>query len=275
MTDLFTAARVADVEAVRALLQGGADVAALDAHGFTALHCAAFGSNSAPREANLEVLRLLIAAGSPLEAQANFDASARSMRSGTPLYFAAESARDLAPVKLLLDAGAKPDVVNRAGVHVVVNAMMPEVKGLLSELTGVPVPPPPPPRRKAIRLENDAWKLVKKRIDAVLAVLDAENILALWNAGPDQRDAFDACGQRAAKRGKPVDGYCFSTKQDTDRARKTSLLPLGFWGAPAGEDAATKAIGQRIVGAFESAGFEVIWDGSSGSRPSVCLAEGM
>ena len=67
--DIFAAARTANLVATRAFLDAGAEPAAVNDHGFTALECAAMGTNGTPTEQHLAVLRLLIEAGSPLEHQ--------------------------------------------------------------------------------------------------------------------------------------------------------------------------------------------------------------
>jgi hypothetical protein len=65
--DLCAADVAADVATVQTGLAAGADGSAEDAIGFTALECAARATNDTPTAQHLQVLRLLIAAGSPLE----------------------------------------------------------------------------------------------------------------------------------------------------------------------------------------------------------------
>ena len=98
---IFDAARSGDVKGVQACLDAGADPAAVDAYGFTALQQAAMGANDTEIPDNLQVLKLLIDAGSPLEFQ----------REGrTALYLAAEFAPSTDAVQLLIDAGARADI---------------------------------------------------------------------------------------------------------------------------------------------------------------------
>lgn len=163
--DLCAAALAADVAAVQAGLAAGADVSAENAHGFTALECAARATHDTPADQHLQVLRLLIDAGSPLE---HLGGGGR-----TALYLAAEFALACAPVQMLLDAGANPAVRDGGGNHIVVNAMMPEVQALLSAVTGFPIPvqaePRPPQKMRAAD-----WRAAHAKITAVFAGLEAE-----------------------------------------------------------------------------------------------------
>ncbi|MDI9273824.1 ankyrin repeat domain-containing protein [Stenotrophomonas sp. PFBMAA-4] len=113
--DLFAAACAANAQATAAFLAAGADVHAVDAFGFTALERAASRQDCAPMEDTLATLRLLIDAGSPLE---HVGAGGR-----TALYLAAEFSPDgPEAVQLLIDAGARPDVCDGHGNHIVENA---------------------------------------------------------------------------------------------------------------------------------------------------------
>ena len=132
LSEFFAAARMGDAETVREHLEAGIDVASLNEYGQTALHCAAIGSNTADIGRIVEVMNLLIEFGAPLDSIGTFGL--------TPLYTAAEMTQALAPVQVLLDAGANPNVTNLAGIDIVTNAMIPDVKKLLSDLTGIPLP---------------------------------------------------------------------------------------------------------------------------------------
>ena len=90
------AAMQGDLEAVRALLRGGADVNAAQGDGMTALHWAA-------RLGESELVEVLLYAGAKL------DAGTRIGRY-TPLHIAAREGRE-SVVRVLLDAGADPGVV--------------------------------------------------------------------------------------------------------------------------------------------------------------------
>ena len=90
---LIEAARIGDVEAVRAFLDRGADIDGRAADGATALHWAAYRDD-------LVMARLLIDAGA--------DATAKNRAGVTPLALAGASAR-AALVARLIDAGADPN----------------------------------------------------------------------------------------------------------------------------------------------------------------------
>lgn len=263
--DLCAAALAGDVAAVQAALAAGADVAAENAHGFTALECAARATNDTPAAQHLQVLRLLIDAGSPLEH--------RGGGGRTALYLAAEFSLESAPVQMLLDAGATPAVRDDGGNHIVVNAMMPEVQALLSAVTGYPIPvevePRPPQKMRAAD-----WRAAHAKIAAVFAGLEAEGIVTAQEAGLTQEDGFaDTAEQFIARGGREAGlvGLCFYTRQDLNRAKRSSDLALGFWAAPEGASAAMEAVGRTIVDAFRAAGLTVEWSGSASSRPTVDL----
>ena len=94
------AAERGNVEAVRALLKGGADVNAAQGDGMTALHWAAEGGH-------VEMTDILIYAGADLEAVTRIG-------NYTPLHLASRAGRAPA-VEALLGAGAEPDVTTTTG----------------------------------------------------------------------------------------------------------------------------------------------------------------
>lgn len=263
--DLCAAALAGDVAAVQAALAAGADVAAENAHGFTALECAARATNDTPAAQHLQVLRLLIDAGSPLEH--------RGGGGRTALYLAAEFALESVPVQMLLDAGATPAVRDDGGNHIVVNAMMPEVQALLSAVTGYPIPveaePRPPQKMRAAD-----WRAAHAKIAAVFAGLEVQGIVTAHDAGLTQEDGLaDTAELFIARGGREAGlvGLCFYTRQDLNRAKRSSDLALGFWAAPEGATAAMETVGRTIVDAFSAAGLPVEWSGSASSRPTVDL----
>ena len=269
-TDIFDAAQKGNVEATRACLDAGADPAAMNANGFTALHCAASGADSADLNQILAVMRLLIDAGSPLE----------SVGGGgrTPLYLAAEFSPFVEPVQLLLYAGANPNIRNEYGIHVVTNALAPEVKDLLSRMTGVPVPEPLPPEPKSKKMTAKQWGEAKVQIDSVFDDLSKNGLVTLQDAGYTQEDGFSDCAEVFQEHGGKdagLHGFCYYTRQDLNRAKRTSKLPLAFWGAPEGQPEDMERVGRLIVDAFRASGFSVAWDGSGGMRPTVYLHETM
>ncbi|MDQ0607524.1 hypothetical protein QFZ83_001695 [Variovorax sp. W1I1] len=265
---IFEAAREADVQTVRACIEAGADMAAVNKQGFTALQCAAMGSNQTEVEPNLAVLRLLLEAGSPLE---YIGTDGR-----TALYLAAEFAPTTDAVELLLDAGANADVSDSHGNHVTVNAMMEEVVELLARVTGKPIPEPPPPEPDPVKMTAAQWRAAKAKIDEVFDALAKAGLVTLQDAGQTQSDGFSDCSEAFRERGGKaagVHGFCFYTRQDLNRAKSTSQLSLAFWGAPKGADADMQRVGELIVEHFRKAGFEVRWNGAAAMRPEVDLRQ--
>lgn len=261
---IFEAASSGDVETVRACLAAGADPAAVDAYGFIALQRAAMGANGADIPENLAVLRLLIDAGSPLE----FQSEGR-----TALYLAAEFAPSADAVQLLIDAGAKADIRDAHGNHITVNAMMPEVQALLSELTGVALEEPEP-EPEPVKLNAAQWRAAQIRLDALFAALTEAGLVALQDAGTTQSDGFSDCSEIFHERGGAaagLHGFCFYTRQDRNRAKREGRMDLAFWGAPEGADADMLRVGELIVRAAQSAGLPVTWNGSSARRPTLVL----
>ena len=268
LTRMFDAAREGDVETTRACLEAGADPTTFNKYGFTALHCAAMGSNSADIDRIVDVMKLLLDAGSPIEA---IGGGGR-----TALYLAAEFSQSVAPVQFLLDAGANPNVTNEHGITIVQNAMIPDVQNLLSDVTGIAVPEPPPPAPDPVRMTAKQWRNAKRRIDAVFDSLSADGLVTLHDAGYTQEDGFSDCAEEFRDRGGEdagLHGCCFYTRQDLNRAKRTSQLSLAFCGAPDGADEDTKRVGEMIVGAFGMAGFSYEWNGSPSVRPTVYLTE--
>lgn len=265
---IFEAAREADAKTVNACIAAGADMAAVNKQGFTALQCAAMGSNEAEVDANLAVLRLLLEAGSPLEYTGT--------DGRTALYLAAEFAPTTEAVQLLLDAGANADVSDSHGNHVTVNAMMEEVVELLARVTGKPIPEAPPPEPDPVKMTTAQWRAAKARIDEVFDVLTKAGLVTLQDAGQTQSDGFSDCAEVFRERGGEaagVHGFCFYTRQDLNRAKRSSQLSLAFWGAPKGADADMLRVGELIVEHFRKAGFEVRWNGAASMRPEVDLRQ--
>lgn len=265
-TDLFHAARTGDLAAVRAYLDAGAAVAAENPQGFTALECAAMGLGQAALADSLAILRLLVDAGSPLDHV--------GLGGRTALYLTAEFARDVEPVQLLADAGAAVDICDSHGNHVIVNAMMPAVKAFISTATGRPVPAPRPPEPKPVKMSAADWRAAKQRLDPVFATLAAAGLVVLQDAGTTQEDGFADCTEIWQRRGGAaagLHGFCFYTRQDLTRAKRTSALTLAFWGAPEGAEPDMQRVGKQVVEAFERAGYSVAWSGSGARRPTVYL----
>ena len=262
--DLFAAACAANARATAAFLAAGADVHAVDAFGFTALERAASSQDCAPMEDTLATLRLLIDAGSPLE---HVGAGGR-----TALYLAAEFSPDSPEaVQLLIDAGARPDVCDGHGNHIVENAWSAQVKALLSALTGRAIPEVIV-RKPDRKMSAAAWKLARAKIDAAFAVLESAGIVTTGGCGDTRDDAADDTNELFWQRGGTdagLKGFCFYSGDDMKRAKRTSDLSIGFWGPP--DSAAMERIGQAIVDAFASVGLPAEWDGTERMRPCIDL----
>ncbi|WP_329024920.1 ankyrin repeat domain-containing protein [Streptomyces sp. NBC_00690] len=271
---MFAAARRGDATALRSALDTGADVTALDGAGWSALHWAAMATGEDPFAAT-ETLAVLLAHGAPVE---------QPSRDGrTALYLAAEFSSAPEPVALLLAHGADPDVRDGHGNHITVNAAAEEVIGLIEvAMGGGPARTPVPGSAEASTTDpqptgswsKSDWRGAKKRIARVFAELNTDGFIALAGTGTTQSDAFSDCRDEFHARGADLDalvGFCFTTRQDTRRARATGQLHLAFWGAPEGTAAEMERAGTRVVAAFRRAGFAVLWDGSGASRPCIDL----
>lgn len=262
--DIFKASREGDIEAVKEYINKGIDLNQKNEHGFTALHCAAMGSNQVEPEMILKVIKLLVEAGCSLEIEGN------SKR--TALYLLAEFSQSLEPIKYLVEKGANPNICDEYGNHIVKNAMLEEVQIYLSQLTGVPIFVPKPALPKA-KIAPHIWKKVYSDLKKIFKSLSQKHIIALQDAGYTQSDAFDDCVEAFHKKRNKneIIGFCFYTGQDKERAKNESLLPIGIWGAPNGEDEATITIGKLVVEKFEEQGYKSDWDGTASMRPTVLL----
>lgn len=266
--NIFDAIKRGDAGEVSACIAAGANLAAVNDWGFTALQAAAMGTHNltaTQHTAMLDILRMLIDAGSPLEA--------RGPSGGTALYYAAEFASDVAHVQILLDAGAEADISDVCGNHIMTNAFSDEVIALLAHVTGrsVPVKQPEP---DPVRMTAGQWRAAKTRLDTLFATLEQEGLIALQDAGDTQSDAFTSCSERFHQRNGEktgIQGFCFYTRQDQNRAKRTSYLSLGFWGAPEGAEADLLRVGTLITDCCNKCGFEVRWNGSASTRPEVSL----
>lgn len=109
------------------------------------------------------------------------------------------------------------------------------------------------------------------RIDAAFAALEAQGIVARQN--------FTCCGtcgaseiwdeiEAAQADGVAVQGYAFFHMQDTDAAVDGHGLMLHY-GACEGGEAASIAIGHRVVAALEAQGLVTCWDGALRQRIGV------
>jgi len=118
------------------------------------------------------------------------------------------------------------------------------------------------------------WREAKAKIDSVFDRLSECGLVTLQDAGQTQSDGFSDCAEVFRDRGGEdagLHGFCFYTRQDLNRAKRTSHLTLAFWGAPEGQPEDMEKVGRLIVDAFRGSGFAVDWDGSGGMRPTVYL----
>ncbi|WP_347253035.1 ankyrin repeat domain-containing protein [Leminorella grimontii] len=265
--DIFEAARAGNLQQVDAFLRSGADPTAVNDYGFTALQCAAMGTNSVEEAQITPVIQRLIGAGSQLEQP--------SKDGRTALYLAAEFSPFLTPVRLLVEAGSKADIYHSdsGGPHIVINAMAPEVQQYLSALTSFPIPEPKP-EIPSVKMTAARWKEAQRRIEDVFISLRESGIIALHDAGYTQDDGFSDCCELYAEQGgekAKLNGFCFYTRQDLNRAKRTSQLALAFWGAPEGADKDMEHVGRQIVETFRQAGLTVYWNGSASARPILYL----
>jgi hypothetical protein len=264
-SNLFEAARKCDAIMIKSLI-GNTDLSITNEYGFNALQCAAMGSNSCNDESEIiETLRVLIEAGSPLEA--------KSTDGRTALFLLAEFSPFVAPVQFLIDAGANPNVSDLHGNHITQNAMMEEVQELLSNITGVELPPEAEPEPEPVKMSAKALNKAKTAIDEVFEELNRMSIIALADAGYTQSDAFADCSEIYHKLVNKDDnrGFCFYTLQDLNRAKQSSQLYLGIWGAPDGKDEDMIAVSKLVISVFEKHNFETSWNASAATRPCVLL----
>lgn len=254
-----------DIDALKKYLDKKPDLSKPNKYGFTPLHCVAT-ANTLELSVIMEMLQLLIDAGAPLEQP--------SKDGRTPLYLLAEFSWHLEPVKLLIDAGANPNVYGHEGsVHITAIAEEEEVKELLSKLTGVALEEEPDLGPEPVKMKTSAWKAAKSDLDKLFDKLNNAGLVALQDAGYTQSDGFQDCVEvyHTRKDKDSIIGFCFYTVQDSDRAKKSSELLLGIWGAPEGGDKETIAVGQLVVKTFIDAGFHVIWPENASTRPLVYL----
>jgi bifunctional non-homologous end joining protein LigD len=264
-TILFNAIQQGELDALQTELALKPDLTQKDAYGFAPLHRAAMASNSLDETTALAMLDALIKAGAPLELI--------TKDGRTALYLAAEFSSTLAPLQILVNAGANPNISDGFGNHIVTNAMMEEVQVYLSHLTHQPLPIKPL-ELDDIKLSAAAWKAAKVHLDAAFEQLSLADILVLHNAGTTQEDGFSDANEAllaAQSQGKIYRGFCFYTSQDLNRAKRTSKLSLAFWGAPDGNEQSMLDVAQTIVEQLKQTPFVVDWNGSAQQRPMVYL----
>lgn len=263
--DLHEAARLGDLAALEEGLRRASEPGAKNQNGFTLLHCAAVACSRVDEKTAIALVRRLIDAGCPVNESSD--------DGRTVLFLAAEFSNWVEPLKLLIAAGANPNVRDSKGNHIVTNANAKEVQKFLSEITGHPIPPPRV-EFPSEKLSAAEWRQAKHKLDPVFDGLARAGLVVLQDAGTTQEDGFADCSQAFREKGglaAGLIGFCFYTRQDLNRAKRTSQLSLAFWGAPDGNDDAMERVGWQVTEAFRKAGFTVGWDGTPRIRPTIFL----
>jgi ankyrin repeat protein len=264
--DIFSASKEGDLEFVRnAVRSGQLDLSQKNEFGFTALHCAAMGSNETDPKINLEIIKLLVEAGSQLEALGG--------GGRTVVYLLAEFSPTLDQIKFLIEKGANPDVCNEDGIHITENAMMEETRVFLTEITNRNTRPQIPTGPQPVKLKNSEWKKAQAQLSKAFQRFNKMGLIAMENAGYTQSDGFDECVEKYHNHNdrEAIIGFCFYTKQDRDRAKEYGILPLAIWGAPGGGESDTIKVGKIVVELLRNSGFEVGWNEIGSTRPEVYL----
>jgi uncharacterized protein len=263
--DIFIASSTGDLDFVKEAIKSNIDLSKINEFGFTALHCAAMGSNSTDPTITFEIIKQLTEAGNNIEITSN--------DGRTPLYLLAEFSPSIDPIQYLIEKGANPDVSDEYGNHITKNAMTQETQQLLSNLTNTSLENIEGDVKEVIKLKPSDWKKFKVNLSNVFKGLNSIGLIALENSGYTQSDAFEDCSELYKERIKneKIKGFCFYTNQDNERAKEYGVLPLGIWGAPEGGVSDTNAIGLLVVEAFTRNGFEISWTGQNSDRPEVYL----
>ena len=100
--------------------------------------------------------------------------------------------------------------------------------------------------------------------DDAFRALNARGVLALENAGLDQRDGYDEFRRTLAAEPGPerVIGYCFYHAQDVDSAIDGEGLYLAYGPRdPRDETTSGSAVGQVVVDELKAAGLAPRWNG--------------
>lgn len=247
-------------------LDAGADLALVDAHGFNPLQ-QLVTNESLTANRTCQLIELFIDHGA--------DLNAKSKDGRSVIFLAAEFQTRKAPVELLLNAGADPNVMDSYGTHITENARAKVVRKLLSSATGNPLPRSTPLTSKERALSSTQWSSGRKRISKAFRRLDSENILCLHQAGRSQDEGMDACSEEIQKLGgiekSKINGCCFYTWQDFQRCKAHGYLHLAFWSAHSGDEKDMLKIGRLIVDAFCESGFDVEWDNTADNRPKIWI----
>lgn len=262
MKNFFEACRTGELDLVKEYIQNGSELNEYSTHGFTPLHYAAMGSNETKAEINIEILKVLVDAGA--------DVNEISKDGRSILFLLAEFSPLLEAVQFLIEKGANPEFRDSNGNHIVENAMMPEIQEYLSQLTGFPIPIKQD-SIPSIKMSPELLKKAKESLKIVFEKLENNGLITKQNAGQTQSDGFDDCVElfNRSKNKNEIIGFCFYSKQDFNRAKRTSILPLSFWASPDGNDENMIKVGNIIVKIIEENELKVVWNGHSSQRPLI------
>lgn len=102
----------------------------------------------------------------------------------------------------------------------------------------------------------------QERLERAFDALGERGIVALTDAGYTLSDGWE---EVAAARGERDRGAVFYHRQDAERAAEGGGLSLAF-GAFAGDEAATRAIGEEVAATLRAHGLAVTWNGQADTR---------
>lgn len=111
-----------------------------------------------------------------------------------------------------------------------------------------------------------------RKLDLAFQSLMKQGIVALHYTGYTQSEGFEDCYEEAEelieKGEKPV-GCCFYTEQDLGHIlhEESTLLYLSFGSYV--EKTTVEEVGQMIVDALKTAGFNVLWDGTAETKIAI------
>jgi len=125
-----------------------------------------------------------------------------------------------------------------------------------------------------VKLNAAGWRAAKLHIDRVFEALSQSGLVALQDAGTTQEDGFSDCAEEFRARGglgAGLRGFCFYTRQDLNRAKRTSQLALAFWVHRMGRRKPCHEWGSRLSMPFVRT--DLSWTGTARhpcDRPFIC-----
>lgn len=256
------AARASDLAAVQAFIAANPNaVHETNTVGFTPLHQAIVADNCG--NVNFELVRLLVEAGSPI--------NALSKDGRSPLWLAGEFCPSVEIVQYLIDNGADLNTLaTREGCDHLVDCIdtldeQKEVQLLLSQLSGHPLPaPPPPPKYPDQRADTAVWRKATAAVKKAFAALEKAGIVTLPNAGYTVGEGIAECFDRwdTLPDKARFSGYCFYTEPSKGRAREFGILDLNY-GMLGDDDSGMSDLANQIVSLLQQQGFDTEWDGNT------------